>query len=118
MSLLPALDGGDPVGDRIFHGEIGAEARRHHCLTDGRYKYMWFRLGDREYLFDLKKDPGEVNNLACDEARVAVWRDRLIDLLHARGDSAVKSGALLPTPYRPTPEAELRAMDPFGRRPH
>lgn len=79
---------------------------------------MWFRLGGREYLFDLQVDPNEVNNLAGDEARVVVWRNRLIDLLRARGDSAVKAGALVDTPYNPTDEAELRATDPFGRRPY
>ena len=79
---------------------------------------MWFRLGGREYLFDLKEDPNEVNNLAYDGARVGEWRIRLIQLLEERGDSAVRDGALLSTPYMATSEAELRAMDPFGRRPY
>ena len=118
VSLLPVLGGGDPVEDRIFHGEIGGEKRRHHCLTDGRYKYMWFRLGGCEYLFDLKEDPNEVNNLAGDEDRVVEWRNRLIERLEKRGDPAVRNGGLLPATYEPTPEAELRANDPFGRRPY
>ncbi len=118
ISLLPALRGEDPIGNRIFHGEIGGEEARHHCLTDGRFKYMWFRLGGVEYLFDLEKDPQEVNNLAGDEEGVRPWRNRLLEILEARRDPAAEEGKLAPTPYEPTPEARLRAMDPFGRRPY
>ena len=116
LSLLPAIQGDDPVGDRIFHGEIGAEAARHHCLTDGRLKYMWFRLGGREYLFDLAEDPHELDNMAGDEALLRPWRQRLIEILENRDDSAVSGGKLQATPHTSTPSADLRAQDPFGRR--
>jgi arylsulfatase len=118
VSLLPTLRGEDPIDTRIFHGEIGGEAQRHHCLTDGRMKYMWFRLGGKEFLFDMAEDPHELDNMAGDEALVRPWRQRLVDLLEARDDSAVADGKLQPTPYTPTPEADLRASDPFGRRPY
>jgi hypothetical protein len=106
------------VGDRIFHGEIGGAGQRQHCLTDRHYKYVWFRLGGVEYLFDLAEDPREVNNLAGEEGLVRPWRDRLFELLRARGDEAVQEGRLVPTPYRPTHEGVLRAADPYGRRPY
>ena len=118
VSLLPALKGEDPIGERVFHGEVYEGDARHHCLTDGQFKYMWFRMGGKEYLFDLKEDPQEVNNLARDEGMVSPWRTRLLDLLDARKDDAVEDGRLVPTVYKPTPEAELRATDRFGRRPY
>ena len=55
---MPALKGKDPIGERVFHGEVYDGDARHHCLTDGRMKYMWFRMGGDEYLFDLEEDPG------------------------------------------------------------
>jgi arylsulfatase A-like enzyme len=118
VSLLPSVYGKDPIGDRIFHGEIGSEEQRHHCLTDGRVKYMWFRYGGVEYLFDLVGDPQEVNNLAGNEELVRPWRTRLLEILEARKDDAAHEGELVPTPYEPTPEEVRRAMDPFGRRPY
>jgi choline-sulfatase len=118
VSLVSTTSGGDPIGDRIFHGEIGGEEQRHHCLTDGRFKYMWFRKGDREYLFDRSEDPNEVDNLADEEALIGPWRDRLIDLLTQRNDSSVKDGKLVGTEHVPTSEPVLRSIDPFGRRPY
>ena len=117
-SLLPVLRDEDPIKDRIFHGEIGSEPQRHHCLTDGRMKYMWFRLGGREYLFDLVEDPDELDNRAGDEGLTRPWRQRLIDLLEARDDSAVSGGQLQPTSYTPPTDENLRASDPYGRRPY
>lgn len=117
VDLQSALEGKDPIGDRIFHGEIGNEDRRIHCLTDGRLKYCWYRGGNAETLFDLDNDPTETDNLASDEGAIGPWRDRLISLLAARGDAAVHQGSLVPTEYVPSSEAELRAFDPFGRRP-
>ncbi len=118
ISLLPSVYGNDPIGNRIFHGEIGNEAQRHHCLTDGQFKYMWFRLGGREYLFDLENDPQELNNLIADEALVRPWRTRLLEILEARQDNAAHEGELVPTPHEPTPVEVRRAIDPFGRRPY
>jgi len=116
-ALLPALRGDDPIGDRIFHGEVGSEDRRIHCLTDGRHKYCWYRAGGAETLVDLVADPTEVNNLAGDESLVSSWRSHLVELLSARSDSAVRDGHFQPAAYEAPSEAELRAIDPFGRRP-
>lgn len=118
LSLIPTVRGEDPVGDRVFHGEIGSGEARHHCLTDGKTKYMWFRKGGPEFLFDLEKDPNELANLAGDEEKTRPWRVRLIELLEARRDGAVEEGKLQPTPFEATPDRELRKIDPFGRRPY
>jgi hypothetical protein len=79
---------------------------------------MWFRLGGREYLFDLENDSQELNNLSEDEALTRPWRTRLLEILEARKDDAAHEGELVSTPHEPTPVEVRRAMDPFGRRPY
>ena len=107
-----------PTSRTSSPGEIGSREARHHCLTDGKTKYMWFRNGGPEFLFDLENDPNELDNLAGDEVKTRPWRLRLIELLEARRDGAVEEGKLQPTPFEGMPDRELRKIDPFGRRPY
>ena len=76
----------------FFHGEhspcYSAEEAMHY-LTDGKEKYIWFPTTGEEQLFDLAKDRQELHNLSRDPARaerVAMWRERLVELLGKRGD--------------------------------
>lgn len=79
------------------------------AVTDGREKYVWHSQSGREWFFDLRSDPQELHNLAalgaCG-ARVAVWRDRLVETLAKRpqdglvADGRLVAGRTLP-PVRP-----------------
>ena len=76
----------------FFHGEhspcYSAEEAMHY-LTDGKEKYIWFPTTGEEQFFDLAEDRQELHNLAKDPARaerVAMWRERLVELLGKRGD--------------------------------
>ena len=58
-------------------------------LTDGKEKYIWYPTRGDEQFFDLTGDRSEVRDLASSPEhanRVSLWRQRLIDLLGARGD--------------------------------
>jgi len=60
-----------------------------HYLTDGKEKYVWFPVTGEEQLFDIANDRDELHDLAKNSGnakRVALWRDRLIELLGRRGD--------------------------------
>ena len=60
-----------------------------HYLTDGKEKYIWFPVTGEEQFFDLTRDRQELHNLADDPShaqRVALWGNRLIELLAARPD--------------------------------
>jgi len=72
-----------------------------HYLTDGREKYIWFPTTGEEQFFDLTDDRRELHDLSNDVGaaeRVALWRDRLIKLLGARGDGFSDGERLLLRP--------------------
>ena len=67
-------------------------------MTDGKEKFAWNSEADRTYFFDLVADPQEVHDLSTDPAhreRVALWRQRLIDILAARPQDGLSDGRRL-----------------------
>ena len=67
------------------------------ALTDGRWKYVFHAPDGREQLFDLDRDPAELNDLASEaahEAQLRRWRNRLIEHLAVRGERFVNNGRL------------------------
>ena len=103
LSLYGLMRGESPPTWReCLHIE---HAPNHHALTDGREKYIWWPADGREQFFDLTDDPGELRDLALqDDARIAPWRDRLIERLRDRPEGFVRDGKLVAgRPY----EAEI-----------
>jgi arylsulfatase A-like enzyme len=83
-SLLPAMRGEQSPHREYLHIQ---HAGIHHCLTDGREKYIWFTTDGREQLFNLVDDPRECHDLSTDPAsrnRISYWRNLLIDKLRDR----------------------------------
>ncbi len=78
------------------------------ALTDGRMKYIFHALDGEEQLFDLRRDPREMTDLASNPRReqdLRTWRNRLIEHLAPRGEAWVKGGrlALRPESIRHSP---------------
>jgi len=111
-SVLGAVRG-EPWRE-VFHGEHSpcyAMEQAMQYLTDGREKYVYLPYTGEEQLFDLVNDRNELHDLARDPAnadRVAVWRQRLIDLLEPRGDGFVKDGKLVVRKERWGPVVECQ----------
>lgn len=67
------------------------------ALTDGKIKYIWrFHTGTEE-LFDLEKDPNELNNVVKEDryrVRLEELRAAMVQHLSERGDEFVKNGKL------------------------
>ncbi|MGH9470703.1 MAG: arylsulfatase [Terriglobia bacterium] len=68
-----------------------------NALTDGHVSYIFHAFDGQEQLFDLDRDPQELNDLAPDGAHagaVRQWRERMVNYLEPRGDAYVKGGKL------------------------
>ena len=100
-SLLPVLRGETGGVREVLHGEHSgcyAYEEGNHFLVDGSHKYIWYSQTGREHLFDLDADPRELHDLALDadaEARLAPWRERLVDVLRGRPEGCVEGDRLV-----------------------
>lgn len=63
------------------------------ALTDGKWKYIFHASDGSEQLFDLVRDPHELNE-SDDEAQLRLWRGRMVAHLSERGDEWVRAGKL------------------------
>jgi len=109
-SLLPLLRGEKPEWRPWLHVEHSPE---HHCLTDGRQKYIWFVADGREQFFDLAADPDERRDLIADPARadcIAQWRGRMVAELKGRPEGFANGERLIPG--RPYPPVMPHALPP------
>ena len=72
-----------------------------NALTDGRMKYIFHARDGEEQLFDLSRDPHELNDLAGDarhEGELRRWRGRMIEHFAERGEPFLRNGKLGPRP--------------------
>ena len=115
-SLVPLLRGEEVPWREFLHIEhSGFE----HGLVDGDEKYLWNPRDGRELLFDLVEDPSECRNLAgfpTAQARLAVWRQRLVDCLADRPDGPVVNGQLVPGRPSPAVLPQAGTAQRFARR--
>lgn len=85
----------------LEHAQIYEKDNAWVALTDGRYKYIYFTLTGQHQLFDLKKDPREMVDLASMENNeksaklLDSWRGKMINHLKVRGEEWVENGKLV-----------------------
>ena len=108
---------GIPVPETVEGFSLLSDRRRDHVycehyedecamrmVRDNRFKLIWYPVGNRLQLFDMKDDPREMYDLSDDPKHVDV-RERLSDLLLSElygGDLAwVKNGKLAGAPDKP-----------------
>jgi arylsulfatase len=71
------------------------------ALMDHRYKYVYYTITGEQQLFDLRKDPSELRDLAAEPAaakRLGEWRRKMVKHLTPRGEDWVRDGDLVVQP--------------------
>lgn len=100
-SLLPLLRGEKAEWRQYIDIEHNTcyWADNYWCaLTDGHTKYVRFLRSGREQLFDLDRDPGELNDLSADRRsrkRLLRMRAAMVEHLRERGEEWVSGDTLV-----------------------
>lgn len=116
-SLVPLLHGerdgwreyihGECCHDFMFDAKTRPQSDKHNFvyekgsqfLTDGTMKYIWYVTSGREQLFNVKKDPGELDDLSALPEYVEElkkWRSLLVRELAGREEGFSDGERLLP----------------------
>lgn len=85
LPIPASVEGLSMVGEarrELLYGECGEGRSASRMLTDGRYKLLWYPADRCVQLFDLDRDPQELQDLAESAAHQAV-RERLAAALVA-----------------------------------
>jgi arylsulfatase A-like enzyme len=88
----------------LEHGVCYSVDNQWNALTDGRAKYIYHALHGEEQLFDLARDPHELDDLSgstAHQAELRAWRQRMVAHFAERGEPFLKSGRLSPRERTP-----------------
>ena len=113
LTLLKGKDWREYID--LEHGICYGPQNHWNALTDGHMKYIYHALNGEEQLFDLDKDPHELNDLAAQSASsstLRLWRQRLVAYLEPRGDHFVKGGKLAVRPTDPAYSPNYPGQNP------
>lgn len=77
ISLLPILQGKNPISERTFFWRINRADRKQRACRKGNWK--WISDSGFDQLFDLHKDPGERNDVAYEHPKLAKEMETLTD---------------------------------------
>ena len=96
-SLLPMMQGSRSPQPEFVYAESHSEGNctGSFMIRKGDWKYIYFAWYDDKVLFNLKEDPGEINNLANDPAHASMVQE-----LHGLLTSLVDPDAITEAAFR------------------
>ncbi|MCP4427731.1 MAG: DUF4976 domain-containing protein [Chloroflexi bacterium] len=116
LEIPDTVEGLPMVGEQRrewLYGEISEGPLATRMVHDGRYKLIYYPVGNVTHLFDLQDDPCELHNLAGDPALCGVQDEltrRLISKLYNGDEAWAKDGTLVGLPDRPFQSSFDRGM--------
>ena len=104
IDIPDTVDGISMVRDQqrpILYGEVGENHSATRMVHDGRFKLIYYPVGNCTQLFDLQEDPTELHNLS-DSAEYIDVRQRLtvqlIDEMYGVDEAWIEDGTLVGLP--------------------
>jgi arylsulfatase A-like enzyme len=119
LPIPPGVDRQSLAGDQrrdALYGEHGEGTAAMRMIRAGRYKLIYYPVGNQTQLFDLANDPYECLDLAGDAGHAEAYEHltrRLIDHLYGADREWVRDGMLRGLPdegYVPAPDRNLRGQ--------
>jgi arylsulfatase A-like enzyme len=104
------------AGDRRrneLYGEHGVGSAAMRMVHDGRFKLIYYPVGNQAQLFDIANDPRETRDLAGDTGHADTLnrlKERLVKNLYGEDLNWLKNGELVGLPARQYVPAPSRAM--------
>ena len=96
-----------------LYGECVEDAGATRMIHDGRYKLVYYAVGNHVQLFDLKEDPHELHDLAGSKEHQQLQgrlTALLIDEMYGVDREWIKGGKLVGLPDRPFAPAPRRGL--------
>ena len=116
VPIPSSVDGTSMVEDNkrsYLYGECGNGPTATRMIHDGGHKLIYYPVGNRAHLFDLEKDPNELEDLVGQSTYSGVeadLRQRLAEELYGGDEAWVKDGHYVGLPdraYEPGPNRGL-----------
>ncbi len=99
-----------------LYGEDGEEGHSSRMLHDGRYKLIYYPVGNQRQLFDIATDPREMKDLALDPLhadRLQQLTQLLVSKMYGSDEKWIQNGQLCGEPdreFNPGPNRTLYAQ--------
>ena len=106
IDIPETVEGISMVGEQKrdwFYGEVGEDNHATRMIRDGRYKLIYYPVGNCRQLFDLQDDPNELIDLSTSAEHADILTnltDRLISQLYGGDEAWAENGQLVGLPDR------------------